>query len=174
MSPVRVLQMLDEYFAAMLDPIRRHGGVVSQFQGDAILATFNVPLENERHADLAVRTALDMQAANARMQFAGVQLRTRIGINTGPVVAGNVGAGDRVHYTVHGDAVNVAARLEALNKTHGTATLVSGSTVAVLDDGYPLAPMGKVRIAGKGVPVSVHRLDAVDQPERPGGGRSLA
>jgi len=160
MSPVRTMQMLNEYFATVLEPIRRHGGIVNQFQGDAMLVTFNVPVEDPRHGDQAVYAAMEIQSLLVECRFAGVQLRTRIGINTGPVVAGNVGAGDRLHYTVHGDAVNVAARLEELNKTHGTHTLISGTTIAILQDDLPLEPLGDVQIRGKGEPVSVFCLPA--------------
>ncbi len=164
MSPVQTMQMLNEYFAAVLEPIRRHGGIVNQFQGDAILVTFNVPVEDPRHGDQAVRSAIDIQAVLAERRFAGVRLRTRIGINTGPVVAGNVGAGDRLHYTVHGDTVNVAARLEALNKTHGTDTLISGATLAILRDDFLLERLGDVEIRGKNAPVTVYRLPAAGPP----------
>ena len=160
MSPVRTMQMLNEYFAAVLEPIRRHGGIVNQFQGDAMLVTFNVPVEDPRHGDQAVRAAIDIQAVLTEQRFAGVRLRTRIGINTGPVVAGNVGAGDRLHYTVHGDAVNVAARLEALNKAHGTDTLISGTTIAILRDDILLERLGDVQIRGKDAPVTIYRLPA--------------
>jgi class 3 adenylate cyclase len=160
MSPVRIMQMLNEYFATVLEPIRRHGGIVNQFQGDAMLVTFNVPVKDPRHGDQAVRSAVDIQALLAERRFAGVHLRTRIGINTGQVVAGNVGAGDRLHYTVHGDTVNVAARLEELNKIHGTDTLISGATVAILRDDVLLERLGDIQIRGKDIPVSVYRLAA--------------
>ncbi len=167
-SPVQTMQMLNEYFAAVLEPIRRHGGIVNQFQGDAMLVTFNVPIEAPRHGDQAVRSAIDIQAVLAKRRFAGVRLRARIGINTGPVVAGNVGAGDRLHYTVHGDAVNVAARLEALNKTHGTDTLISGATVAILRDDFPLERLGDVQIRGKDASVTVYRLPVARSPGETG------
>jgi len=157
MSPVRTMQMLNEYFAAVLEPIRRHAGIVNQFQGDAMLVTFNVPVEDPRHAERALRSAIDIQALLAERRFAGVRLRTRIGINTGLVVAGIVGAGDRLHYTVHGDAVNIAARLEALNKTFGTDTLISGATVATLRAHFPLEHLGDAQIRGKDTPVTVYR-----------------
>ncbi len=160
MSPVRTMQMVNEYFAAVLEPIRRHGGIVNQFQGDAMLVTFNVPVEDLRHSDQAVRSAIDIHALLAERRFAGVQLRTRIGINSGPVVAGNVGAGDRLHYTVLGDTVNVAARLEELNKTHGTHTLISGATVGILRDDFLLERLGDVQIRGKDALVTVYRLPA--------------
>jgi class 3 adenylate cyclase len=159
MSPERVFQMLNEYFPAVVEPILRHGGVVNQFQGDAMLVTFNVPTEDVRHADNAVETAVEMQNVLTDKRFAGVALRTRIGINTGEVIAGNVGAGTRYSYTVHGDAVNTAARLERLNKDYGTYTLVSESTVALLERVYPLQPIGEVSIRGKRDSVRIFEFD---------------
>lgn len=156
-GPKRVVQMLNEYFPAAIEPITRHGGVVNQFQGDAMLVTFNVPLEDPLHADNAVRAALDMQEALRDRTFAGVSLRTRIGINTGEVIAGNIGTGDRINYTVHGDAVNLAARLEQLNKEYGTLVLVSQSTKECLRDRYPLESIGLVEIRGKKEPVRLYK-----------------
>ena len=115
-SPKQLVQMLNEYFPAVIEPITRYGGVVNQFQGDAMLVTFNVPVEDAQHADNAVKAAIEIQAVMKNQNFAGITLRTRIGISTGEVVAGNVGAGDRINYTVYGDAVNLAARLEQINK----------------------------------------------------------
>ena len=147
--PKQVVQMLNEYFPAVIEPITRHGGVVNQFQGDAMLVTFNIPIQDSQHADHAVNAALEIQELLKGTTFAGVALRTRIGINTGEVIAGNVGAGDRINYTVHGDAVNLAARLEQLNKQHGTLVLISESTVALLNGVYPIEPLGEVEIRGK-------------------------
>jgi len=158
MPPMQVVQMLNEYFPAVIEPINRHGGVVNQFQGDAMLVTFNIPVEDPHHADEAVKTACEIQEVVKNRTFAGISLRTRIGINTGTVIAGNVGSGDRVNYTVHGDAVNQAARLEQLNKVHGTLVLVSGSTVSLLTDTYPLEPVGEVIIRGKHESVELFKL----------------
>ena len=93
MPPETVVQMLNEYFPAVIEPVERHGGVVNQFQGDAMLITFNVPVADPEHADRAVRAALEMQQAVNGKTFAGAQLKTRIGIATGKVIAGNVGSG---------------------------------------------------------------------------------
>ena len=87
--------MLNEYFPAVVKPIIDHGGVVNQFQGDAMLVTFNVPVQDPLHADNAVKTACAMQSVVAQQTFAGITLRTRVGINTGELIAGNVGTGTR-------------------------------------------------------------------------------
>jgi len=159
MEPSHVVQMLNEYFPAIIEPITRYGGIVNQFQGDAMLVTFNVPVPDARHADSAVKAAMEIQAALPGRTFAGVPLRTRIGINTGKVIAGNVGAGHRLNYTVHGDAVNLAARLEQMNKEHGTTVLLSATTAAALTEPYPIVPVGEAVVRGKTGRVEVYRLD---------------
>ena len=159
MPPEKVFQMLNEYFPAIVGPIIQHGGVVNQFQGDALLVTFNVPVEDPQHADNAVKAASAIQQVTADKAFGGVPLKTRIGINTGEVIAGNVGAGTRHNYTVHGDAVNSAARLEQLNKEYGTYTLVSDSTVELLEGTYPLEAIGDVPIRGKREGMRIFKLD---------------
>ncbi len=158
MAPVQTLSMLNDYFAAVLGPVQDNGGVVNQFLGDAMLVTFNVPLEDLRHRDQAVKTAVEIQALLAERRFADVPLKTRIGINSGPVVAGNISAGDRLHYTVLGDTVNVAARLETLNKKYGTNTLVSGSTASGLHGDFSLEALGEAQIRGKTEPVEVFSI----------------
>ncbi len=159
MPPGRVVEMLNEYFPTVIEPIERHGGIVNQFMGDAMLVTFNIPIADPQHAEKAVRTALEIQRAIQGRKFAGVELVTRIGITTGAVIAGNVGSGDRISYAVYGDAVNLAARLEQLNKEYGSRVLVSGTTVELLTGSYPLAPVGKVVVRGKTMPVLIYRLD---------------
>jgi class 3 adenylate cyclase len=120
------------------------------------LVTFNVPLQDPEHTDHAVQAAVEMQEVSRGATFAGVPLRTRIGINTGEVIAGNIGAGNRYNYTVHGDAVNLAARLEQLNKQHSTLVLLSGTTVKYLTHSYPLERIGELEIRGKTEPVDVY------------------
>jgi len=162
MPPEQVVQMLNEYFPAVIEPVERHAGVVNQFQGDAMLVTFNVPVADSAHADQAVCAALEMQRAVDGKQFAGVHLKTRIGIATGKVIAGNVGSGDRINYTVHGDAVNLAARLEQLNKEHGTRILVSAETVSLLQGDYRIEAMGAMDVRGKSAPVEIFALHPKD------------
>ncbi|NIR60084.1 MAG: adenylate/guanylate cyclase domain-containing protein [Gammaproteobacteria bacterium] len=159
MTPEQVVRVLNEYFTAITAPIERHGGLITQYQGDALLAVFNVPFENPRHAVNAVRAALEILAiVNERTFGDGVRLHTRIGINTGEVVAGSVGSESHVTYTVHGDAVNLAARLEALNKEHATSLLVSETTAAHLGGAFRCQPIGELPIRGKQQPVVVYRV----------------
>ncbi len=158
LGPEGIVLLLNEYFESMVAVLERHRGVVTQFQGDAILATFNVPLEDPEHAANAVRAALEMQAETARRCFAGRRIANRIGVNTGPLVAGAVGAKGRLSYTVHGNAVNLAARLEALNKELGTRILVSHTTASAAE-GFDFRPMGEVSVRGQSESVAVYTLE---------------
>lgn len=158
MHPEHVADMLNAYFETVIAVITRHGGIVNQLQGDAMLVTYNVPVADPQHADRALQTAIDIQQAIDSTPFAGVTLGTRIGINSGNVFAGNVGTRERMNYTVHGDAVNLAARLERLNKDHGTRVLVSANSVELLERDYPLESMGSVEIRGRTRPVEIYRL----------------
>lgn len=160
MAPSQVVHVLNEYFSAVTEPIERRGGLITQYQGDAVLAVFNVPFANPDHAAEAVRAALEILAIVGERQFGGVRMATRIGINTGEVVAGSVGSESHVTYTVHGDAVNLAARLEALNKEHGTSLLISETTAALVADAFRCERIGQLPIRGKHKPVVVYRVAA--------------
>ena len=153
-----IVPLLNAYFEAMVEILEHYRGVVTQFQGDAILATFNVPVADPEHAANALRAATEMQARVHSREFAGQRIASRIGVNTGPVVAGAVGAKGRLSYTVHGDAVNLAARLEALNKELGTTILVSRAT-AMSVEGFDLRPIGEVAVRGQSERVAVYTLD---------------
>jgi len=160
LEPVQILTLLNQYFALAGDAIDRYGGVITQFQGDAILAVFNLPVTNPDHAANAVRAALLLQRATANMDAAaGGTLRTRVGINTGTIVGGTVGGAHRLGYTVHGDDVNLAARLEELNKDYGTYLLVSGRTMTLARDSFSFRSLGQAPIRGRRHGVSVYTLD---------------
>ena len=159
MSPENLVALLNDYFAAVTGPIERRNGVILQYQGDAILAAFNVPIDDPDHAANAVQAALEIQRILKQRIFAGgIVLRTRIGINTGEVVAASVGSRERVNYTVHGDAVNLAARLERLNKDYGTRIIVSEHTAELLGEAFNCQQLGQVFIRGKQAPVTVHKI----------------
>jgi class 3 adenylate cyclase len=154
LPPGEIASLLNEYFALLTPIINRHGGIVNQFQGDAMLVTYNVPAVDKNHADAALLTAVEIQETLANHVFRSeYEMPTRIGINTGKVFAGIIGGQDRLNYTVHGDAVNVAARLEALNKEYDTSILLSKATKLLLGEKtrqrVHLTPMGKLSVRGK-------------------------
>jgi class 3 adenylate cyclase len=154
LPPDEIASLLNEYFALLTAIIKKHDGIINQFQGDAMLVTYNVPARDKNHADSALLTAVEIQETLSdhifRCQY---KMPTRIGINTGKVFAGIVGGEDRLNYTVHGDAVNVAARLENLNKEYNTSILLSKATKLLLgekiEEQIRLTPMGKFRVRGK-------------------------
>jgi class 3 adenylate cyclase len=151
----RTVEILNAYFDEVTRIIGAHNGIVTQFQGDAVLATFNVPVEDAGHAANAFAAARSILAAVAEREFSGERIRVRIGINTGSLVAGNVGGGGRQSYTVHGDAVNLAARLEALCKEHGVSLLLSAATAKALT-GARLVAVGTIAVRGLSEPVAVY------------------
>ena len=160
-DPNELITALNDYFTAVAEPIERLGGVINQFIGDAILATFNLPLENQRHAANAVEAAMEIVLLTRERRFgSGHLFRTRAGINTGSVVGGFVGTGERLLYTVYGDAVNTAARLEALNKEYGTYILLSEETRKKLPQGhFALRELGETAIRGRRGSTLIHTLE---------------
>jgi len=158
-----VLADLNAYFTEMDAAIRAHGGLVLQFIGDEIEAVFGAPMDNPQHAEAAVAAAREMRsrldAWNATRKAAGKHtLRHGIGIHTGMVTAGNIGSTERRSYALVGDAVNVASRIQSLNKDFGTHTLVSGATQSRLASMAGLAALPAVRVKGRNAEVSVYSL----------------
>ena len=157
----RLVAALNEYFSLLVEVIERHRGVVTQFQGDAMLVVYNVPVEDPMHAIEAVTTALEIQACLQGRRFAGdVRFETRIGINTGTVLAGAVGAADRLNYTVHGDTVNLAARLQELNKNYRTHILVADATRRLAGEGFAFRRVDEAAIRGHAAPVEVYTVES--------------
>jgi adenylate cyclase len=162
LGPVKTVDVLNSYFSAMVAILEQHGGVITQFQGDAILATFNVPVTNPDHAANAVRAAQEMLSKVTTTDFAGEALNVRIGVNTGPVVAGAIGAEGRLSYTVHGDAVNLAARLENLNKKYGTRLMVSANTTALAQE-LEFTQVGESAVRGQTQSILLYTLTSLVQ-----------
>lgn len=158
-SPEQLVMLLNEYFEAISGAVERHGGVITQFQGDAMLITFNTVRDDPDHAAKAVRTALEIQELTRERLFGGaVRMRTRCGINSGRIVAGAVGSAERLLYTVHGDEVNIAARLEQLNKKYGTYLLASESAVRAAGAEFPFRLVDEVAVRGRAAPTRVYTL----------------
>ena len=123
--------------------------------GDAVLAIFNVPIPDKEHAAHALSAAIEMVQATESREFAGVRVHNRIGISTGQVYAGAVGSRGRRTYTVHGNTVNLASRIEALNKDYGTRILLSGKTAERCPD-IRLRQVAEVTIRGYSDTVTLH------------------
>jgi len=154
-EPEALVTMMNAFFRRTEAVIRTHDGVVAHFQGDGILATFNIPLPREDHADRALSAAVALADLTARESFAGERLPVRVGVATGTVTAGVVGGSDRLAYTVYGDVVNVAARLQDANKRLGTRVLAAGPTVAALRRSARLTPLGPQSLPGRTTPLDV-------------------
>jgi adenylate cyclase len=160
-SPERLVMLLNEYFDAMSRIVERHGGVITQFQGDAMLVTFNTVRDDPEHAAKAVRAAIEIRETTRERLFGGaVRMRTRCGINTGRIVAGAVGSAERLLYTVHGDEVNIAARLEQLNKKYGTYILLSESTVRAAGGDFSFRPVDEIAVRGRVGPTRTYTVEA--------------
>ena len=158
-SPERLVALLNEYFEAISAVVERHGGVITQFQGDAMLITFNTVRDDADHAAKAVRTAAEIQQLTRERLFGdAVRMRTRCGINTGRIVAGAVGSAERLLYTVHGDEVNIAARLEQLNKKYGTYLLAAESTVRAAGAEFAFRPVDEITVRGRASATRVYTL----------------
>ncbi|MEQ8442906.1 MAG: adenylate/guanylate cyclase domain-containing protein [Alphaproteobacteria bacterium] len=157
LGPERVIAVLNAYFTDMVDIVHEQDGIVTQFQGDAILAVFNLPLADPDHAQKAVLAARTMRAHLRDRDYGGRKLRNRIGIATGPMIAANVGAETRMNYTVHGDTVNLASRLENMNKEYQTDILIADTTAGLLHD-IPIQKLGSVQVRGRDAPAEVYTL----------------
>jgi len=159
MAPEALVDLLNRYLAAMTEVVERHGGFVDKYIGDAIVAVFGAPGEDPAHARHAVLAALDCQRRLAcgsdMVAPGGERLRMRIGINTGAVLVGNIGGARRFNYTVMGDAVNLAARLEGVAKAYGIGILAGGATAEAAGDGLVWRPVDRVRVVGRGEPVDL-------------------
>jgi adenylate cyclase len=145
----------------MTDIIYEEGGTVDKYEGDAIIAFWNAPLTLPDHAVRCVRAALRCQAKLAEMRPAireriGKDLRMRIGMNSGPAVVGNLGSKTRFDYTMLGDAVNLASRLEGINKQFGTYAIVSQATLDLLGGAFPVRELSRIAVVGRREPVTIY------------------
>ena len=161
LSPEDLTSLLNDYLTAMTDIILEEGGTIDKYEGDAIIAFWNAPIEQPDHARRAVFSALRCQGKLAEMRpefrtIVGSDLRMRIGINSGPAVVGNMGSHNRFDYTMLGDAVNLAARLEGINKQFNTYTMISQSTFNALGDAFPARELSRVGVVGRKEAVTVY------------------
>jgi adenylate cyclase len=168
-SPEEVVGQLNEYFSAMVEVLFRHHGTLDKFVGDMVMGLFGAPVDDPRHADHAVAAAVEMVDTLGRLNAAWTArgmptLDIGIGVNSGEMIAGNIGSSAIMSYTVIGDAVNLGARLESLNKDYGTTILISDATRARLTIPVQTREIGAVTVKGKTTAVIVHAVDVT--PER--------
>lgn len=174
LSPEDVVRLLNPYLAAMTDIIHKHGGTVDKYEGDAILAFFGEPIPHPDHAERALRAACEMRQAldGLRSQWRTQGLLTDrfeigIGINTGEVFVGLLGSEQRVNYTVIGDDVNLAARLQDLTKTFNWPILISGKTYQQVQHAFDAEFLENRQVKGKTEAVAIYKvLGPINKPEQ--------
>ncbi len=163
LTPTQLVEFLNMYLSEMTEIVLEHGGYLDKYIGDAIVAAFGTPLHQPDHAIKACFAAIDSQKKLIEMsnEFSMLglgEVRARIGINTGAVLAGNVGSQNRLSYTVIGDNVNLGARLEAANKEFGTYNMISEMTYEQAKDYIEVRELDIIRVVGKKIPVKVYEL----------------
>jgi len=168
MPPERLVALLNEYLSEMSGIIFQHDGTVDKYEGDAIMAFWGAPIPQKDHALRACLSALEMQRAvaemNARWQDEGKPpLRIRVGVNTGPMIVGNMGATGKFNYTVIGDSVNLASRLEGANKEYHTGLMVSEATYRLVCDRIVGRELGRIAVKGRSAPVTTYELIALTE-----------
>jgi len=164
-DPETLVEILNRYLTVMTTEIERNGGYVDKFIGDAVMAVWGAPLDDPDGPRHAVDAALDCQGSLARFnreviaeEYGLAPIGTRIGINTGPAVAGNMGSETRLNYTITGDMVNLAARLEGANKIFGTRIMIGEDTARGLAGSHVLRRLDRLVVQGKTQPVKVFEV----------------
>jgi adenylate cyclase len=162
-APEEVVTQLNEYFNGMVEVLFRHHGTLDKFVGDMVMGLFGAPVEDPRHADHAVAAAQEMAVAlerlNAKWRGEGrPAMDIGIGINSGEMIAGNIGANTIMSYTVIGDAVNLGSRIESLNKEYGTRILISQATKDRLTTPVETRLIGEVKVKGRDSSVVIYEV----------------
>jgi len=162
-DPEALVAQLNEYFSRMVAIVFRHTGTVDKFVGDMVMALFSAPVDDADHADHAVAAAVDMvkELGELNREWAAkgmAQLDIGIGINSGEMIAGNIGSSSIMSYTVIGDNVNLGARLESLNKDYKTRIIISDATRTRLKVPYDVRPLGDVVVKGKSKAVAIYEI----------------
>jgi adenylate cyclase len=162
-NPEELVAQLNEYFSRMVEIVFRHHGTVDKFVGDMVMALFGAPVDDQSHAEHAVSAAVDMVKElgelNRKWTAEGkTALDIGIGVNTGEMIAGNIGSSSIMSYTVIGDNVNLGSRLESLNKEYGSRIIISDATRTRLTGHYDVRALGDVVVKGKTKPVAIHEI----------------
>jgi len=162
-QPEELVTYLNEYLSAMTEVILKYDGYLDKYEGDAIVAVFGIPVEQRDHALRACLAAIDIQnrlvKLRKRWKKQGKPLfETRIGINSGPMIAGNIGGANRFDYTAIGDSVNLASRLEGANKIYGTSIMISEATFGAVSKHLWCRELDFIRVKGKAKPVRIYEI----------------
>jgi len=162
-NPEELVAQLNEYFSRMVEIVFRHHGTVDKFVGDMVMALFGAPVDDTGHAEHAVAAAVDMVKQlgelNRKWTAEGKPaLDIGVGVNTGEMIAGNIGSSSIMSYTVIGDNVNLGSRLESLNKQYGTRIIISDATKSRLTGHYDVRPLGEVVVKGKTKSIVIHEI----------------
>lgn len=163
MGPEELVQLMNEYLDAMTDVVIKNRGTLDKYIGDAVMAFWGAPISLENHAEMACITALEMQEELDKLQESWrerklPEINVRIGINTGEVIVGNIGSRKRFDYTVMGDDVNLASRLEGANKQYGTFIMLNESTAELIKTKFVLRDLDFIKVKGKNKPARVFEL----------------
>jgi adenylate cyclase len=178
LSPTELVSLLNEYLTEMTDVVLQNGGIIDKYQGDSIMAEFGVPIPVEDHARRACTAALEMSGALARLRERWAQegkpmFRACFGINTGPMLIGNLGSRRVMDYTVLGDHVNLASRLEGANRLYGTTILVTEFTWRDVEQHFIGREVDRIRVKGKQGAVAVYEVIATWEAGFPAETRDL-
>lgn len=163
MTPTELVQALNEYLTEMCNIIIGYEGTIDKFEGDAIIAFWGAPSIQEDHARRSCLASIDMKKALVPMREKWLaegrpSLHVRMGLNSGPMVVGNMGSAQRMNYTMMGDAVNLAARLEGANKAYGSDIMIAENTWHACQDHVDVRELDRIRVVGKTEPVTVYQL----------------
>jgi len=163
LKPEELVGLLNDYLTEMTEIVLKHGGTVDKYEGDALIAFFGAPVSMEDHAFKACLSAVEMKkrlsVLREKWKKEGrPELFARIGLNTGPMVVGNMGSKTRMDYTVMGDAVNLASRLEGINKQYGTSIVISRETFRSCNGRVETRELDHIRVVGKSEPVVIYEL----------------
>ena len=162
-NPEGLTKLINRFLTRMTDVIISNGGTIDKFMGDCIMAFWNAPIENKKHREMAVKSALEMTVAlaelNMHLQAEGLpQINIGIGINTGEALVGNMGSDQRFDYSVIGDAVNLASRLESSSKTLGKTLVIGEDTRHTIETIYPFEYIDSITVKGKTEEIKVYTI----------------
>ena len=163
-NPEGLTKLINRFLTRMTDVIISNGGTIDKFMGDCIMAFWNAPIENDKHRDMAIKSAIEMQVAlkelNTQLVTEGLpEINIGIGINTGEALVGNMGSEQRFDYSVIGDAVNLASRLESSSKTLGKTLVVGDATVKGVEKDYNFEFVDEITVKGKSEKVKVYTIN---------------